>query len=141
MDPLSQEKRSWVMSLVKSKDTKPELVVRRMVFALGFRYRLHRADLPGRPDLVFAGLHSVIFVHGCFWHQHVGCRRAKRPEAQADYWSAKLDRNMQRDRRNLLELRRLGWRILTIWECELKKPKATSRKIRRFLKAKTAQKY
>ena len=133
MDRLSPEKRSRLMSLVRSKDTTPELIVRRLVHALGFRFRLHGRNLPGRPDLVFAGRQSVIFVHGCFWNQHKNCARSKRPEARATYWVAKLDRNIQRDRSNVLALRRLGWRVLTVWECQLRSPQSVSRWITKFL--------
>ncbi len=133
MDTLPPEKRSWLMGLVRSKDTNPEIVVRRIVYALGFRYRLHGKSLPGRPAIVFAGRRSVIFVNGCFWHQHNACNRAKRPGTRAEYWASKLDRNIERDRRNLLQLRRRGWRVMTIWECQLRNPQGVSRKIARFL--------
>ena len=133
MDKLSPEKRSWLMSLVKSKDTKPEMIVRRIVYRLGFRYRLHETKLPGSPDLVFAGRQSVIFVHGCFWHQHEGCRRARRPETRAAYWAGKLDGNIERDGRNRNQLKGLGWRVLTIWECQLQDPQRVSRRISKFL--------
>jgi DNA mismatch endonuclease (patch repair protein) len=134
MDRLPPEKRSWLMGLVRAKNTNPEMAVRRIVFALGFRYRLHGKNLPGRPDIVLASRRSVIFVNGCFWHQHEGCNRAKRPETRAEYWSAKLDENVERDRRNLLQLKSMGWRVLTIWECQLRRPNDISRKITRFLR-------
>jgi DNA mismatch endonuclease (patch repair protein) len=140
MDTLSPEKRSRLMGLVRGKDTNPEIVVRRVVYALGFRYRLHGKNLPGRPDIVFAGRRSVIFVNGCFWHQHNACKRAKRPETRAEYWSAKLDRNIERDRRNLLQLKRMGWRVLTIWECQLRNSQGVSRRIVKFLGAGTGSK-
>jgi len=136
MDTVSAERRSWLMSLVKSKDTEPERFVRHIVSALGYRYRLHGRNLPGRPDLVFAGRRSAIFVHGCFWHQHENCIRSRRPKGHAAYWNAKLDRNLQRDCQNARELKRLGWRVLTIWECELKQPDAVSARITRFLSGK-----
>ena len=128
------------MGLVKSKNTNPEIIVRRIVLILGFRYRLHGKNLPGRPDLVFASRRSVIFVNGCFWHQHKACRRAKRPETRAEYWSAKLDRNIERDRENRLQLRRIGWRALTIWECQLRNPEGASRRNGRFLGGSTCSK-
>jgi DNA mismatch endonuclease, patch repair protein len=105
------------MSLVRAKNTKPELIVRRLVHSLGFRYRLHRQDLPGVPDLVFPSRHAVIFVHGCFWHRHKGCGRM--PKSRLDYWLPKLEANKARDVRNRKTLRRNGWRILVVWECEL----------------------
>jgi DNA mismatch endonuclease (patch repair protein) len=107
------------MSLVRNKDTKPELAVRRLVYAMGYRYRLH-GRLPGRPDLVFGRRQRVIFIHGCFWHRHAGCPNCRLPRSRLDFWKPKLEANQQRDRRNLARLRRLGWRILTVWECELR---------------------
>lgn len=114
-------RRSAIMRAVRSKDTGPEMIVRRLVHGLGFRYRLHRRDLPGAPDLVFAGRRKIVFVHGCFWHGHDCARGARRPKANADYWLAKIGRNVERDRRNLHLLEAAGWRVLTIWECELLK--------------------
>lgn len=111
--------RSRIMRAVKAKDTKPEIAVRRLVHALGYRYRLHRRDLPGRPDLVFGPRRKLIFVHGCFWHGHNCKRGARMPKANADYWRAKIDRNRERDRTNSEALRASGWDVLTIWECEL----------------------
>lgn len=114
------EFRSRTMRAVRSKDTKPELVVRRLAHSLGFRFRLHRKDLPGSPDLVFPSRRKVIFVHGCFWHGH-GCTRGDRqPKANADYWSAKIARNRARDTRSIEMLHQTGWSTLVIWECDLK---------------------
>jgi DNA mismatch endonuclease (patch repair protein) len=109
------------MSLVRGKDTGPELIVRRLVHGLGYRYRLHRRDLPGKPDLVFPSRRAVILVHGCFWHQHPdpGCKLARQPKSRIDFWGPKLRANHIRDVRNLDELTALGWRVLTVWECEL----------------------
>lgn len=107
------------MSKVRSKDTKPEMIVRRLAHALGYRFRLHRADLPGKPDLVFPRLRKAIFVHGCFWHGH-NCKRGRnRPRSNQDYWLVKLDRNKQRDQKHRRALKRLGWRVLVVWECQL----------------------
>jgi DNA mismatch endonuclease (patch repair protein) len=118
-DVYSAEKRSAVMRRVKSRDTRPELVVRRQLRALGVGYRLNRIDLPGKPDIVMAGRRLVIFVHGCFWHGH-DCRRgARAPKANADYWSAKISRNRARDAATVAALVSLGWRVEVIWECEL----------------------
>ena len=118
-DRLSPEQRSQVMARIKSKDTKPELAVRRMAHALGGRFRLHRRDLPGSPDIVFPKRRLALFVHGCFWHQHAGCARSKRPATQTAYWNSKLQRNVVRDAANLDALARLGWRTHVIWECEI----------------------
>lgn len=117
-------KRSAVMARVKGRDTGPERAVRRLLWAAGYRYRLQRADLPGRPDLVLPGRRAAVFVHGCFWHGH-DCRRgARQPRANADYWIAKIARNRARDARVQAELVAAGWRPLVVWECELKDPEA-----------------
>ena len=118
MDTLSRSKRSWLMGRVPSKDTKPEMVVRRAVHSLGYRYRIHRAELPGRPDLVFSGRKVVIFVHGCFWHRHPGCRKATTPASNREYWLPKFRENKSRDKRKARELKKLGWRVVVVWECE-----------------------
>jgi DNA mismatch endonuclease (patch repair protein) len=115
MDNLSKQERSERMSRIRGVDTGPEMIVRRMVHGMGFRYRLHTRDLPGIPDMVFPRLGKIIFVHGCFWHQHPGCGR--QPKSRLDFWSKKLSQNRQRDLRNQQALRSLGWRILIVWEC------------------------
>lgn len=117
-DTVSPAKRSDVMSRVRSTDTKPELLIRKGLHALGFRYRLHAKDLPGKPDLVFPRYKSVIFVNGCFWHGHC-CPRCRMPSSNADYWIGKVARNIERDIANRRRLLQLGWRVLTIWECAL----------------------
>jgi len=114
------EQRSAVMRAVKSRDTKPEMIVRRAAHALGYRFRLHRKDLPGSPDLVFPSRKKAIFVHGCFWHGHDCTRGARMPKANAEYWTTKIGRNVTRDARVRGELASLDWETLTIWECELK---------------------
>ncbi|MEM8986197.1 MAG: DNA mismatch endonuclease Vsr [Pseudomonadota bacterium] len=119
-DVFSPEKRSAVMRAVKAKDTKPELKLRKALHALGFRYRLHRKDLPSKPDLVFPGRRAVIFVHGCFWHGHDCKRGARIPKQNRAYWEAKIARNKARDERNINALTDIGWRVLTVWECQLK---------------------
>lgn len=121
VDTLTPPQRSERMSRIRSKDTKPELAVRRLVHALGFRFRLHRRDLPGCPDLVFPGRHAALFVHGCFWHRHEGCPAARLPKSRQDFWTAKLEANKSRDQHVKAELERLGWRILVVWECEVKR--------------------
>lgn len=119
-DVFDEAKRSSIMRAVRSQDTDPEMRVRRMVHAMGYRYRLHVADLPGKPDLVFPRLQKVIFVHGCFWHQH-RCKRGRRiPKTRREYWEAKLARNVERDRRNRRRLRRADWQVMVVWECQLR---------------------
>lgn len=124
--------RSENMRRIRSKGMRPELAVRSMVHKMGYRFRLHRKDLPGKPDLVFAGRRKVIFVHGCFWHAH-DCKTAHRPKSNADYWGVKLKRNAARDKKSLAALMAQGWKPLVIWECELKKSAATGARIGKFL--------
>lgn len=119
MDIIAREQRSALMSRIHGKDTKPELTIRRLVHGLGYRFRLHRRDLPGTPDLVFPRFKKVIFVHGCFWHRHSRCRLAYTPKSNTDFWRLKFSKNVARDQRVLRQLRRLGWDPLVIWECEL----------------------
>jgi len=118
-DIFSSEQRSWVMSRVRGKDTKPERVVRSALHRAGYRFRLHRADLPGKPDIVLPKYQAVIFVNGCFWHQHPGCRKATIPEHNKDFWQRKLERTVQRDQRNRVKLKRLGLKVITLWECQI----------------------
>lgn len=120
MDKLDRESRSANMRRIRSADMKPEMTVRRAVYRLGYRYRLHRRDLPGKPDLVFIGRRKVIFVHGCFWHQHpvATCRDARPPKSNVSYWHPKLARNVERDAENIAKLQEDGWSVLVIWECE-----------------------
>lgn len=112
--------RSEMMRSVKRENTLPELAVRRMLHSMGYRYRLHRKDLPGSPDIVLPKYRTAIFVHGCFWHSHDGCRRASVPHTNTDYWIRKFESNKARDTRNVSDLRTLGWKVLTIWGCEVK---------------------
>jgi DNA mismatch endonuclease, patch repair protein len=120
-DVVSSETRSRMMSGIRSKDTKPEQLVRKALFAAGFRFRLHRRNLPGVPDVVLPGRRVAIFVHGCFWHLHRECQYAKIPSTRPDFWRKKLEGNAQRDRRNVEALIALGWRVLVVWECATKK--------------------
>ncbi|MBI1265271.1 MAG: DNA mismatch endonuclease Vsr [Alphaproteobacteria bacterium] len=134
-DKLSPERRSRNMAAIRSGGMKPEMIVRRLAHAMGFRYRLHRKDLPGKPDLVFGPRRKVIFVHGCFWHQHSdpACKIARRPKSNGGYWAPKLERNVQRDAENQAALENAGWRVLTIWECETKDMDTLAQRIRAFL--------
>ncbi len=120
MDPLTPTQRSERMSRVRHKDTKPEMVVRRLTHSLGYRYRLHRRDLPGQPDVVFPSRRKIILVHGCFWHQH-GCPIYRYPKSRLEFWAPKLERNVRRDRENQARLRELGWEVLVVWECQAKR--------------------
>ncbi len=138
MDKLTPEQRSANMRLIRSRDTMPELVVRRLVHKLGYRFRLHVATLPGRPDLVFPRLRKVIEVHGCFWHQHKGCIDSHIPNSRRKYWESKLGGNQERDRQNRRKLRALGWRVLVVWECEIRDIDKLARRLARFL-AETAR--
>lgn len=133
MDVFTADRRSAVMRSVKGKDTQPELEVRKLAHSLGFRFRLHRKDLPGRPDLVFPRLKVAIFVHGCFWHQH-DCPAAARPASRREYWDTKLDGNIYRDKKNARLLHSLGWRILVIWECQIKNRSRLASRLNRFLR-------
>lgn len=121
------------MGLVRSVDTKPEMALRRLVHGMGYRYRLHCGDLPGKPDLVFRSRDAVIFVHGCFWHRHEGCPLTRLPKTRVDFWTAKLEGNRKRDIREIAELKKAGWRVFVVWECELKNLEALAKRLRRFL--------
>ena len=120
VDIVSSEVRSRIMAQVKSKDSKPEMLVRRLLHRLGYRYRLHRTDMPGRPDLVFPSRRKVVFVNGCFWHRHTGCPKVRIPATNKDYWITKLDNNHARDKRNIESLQKSGWKVHTVWECQLR---------------------
>lgn len=133
MDTLSGAERSQRMGLVKSKNTKPELAVRRLVHAMGFRYRLHGKNLPGKPDLVFKTRRKVIFVHGCFWHRHEGCALCRMPKSRVEFWSAKLEANKERDVVKQAALISQGWRYLIVWECEIRDKTKLSARISEFL--------
>jgi DNA mismatch endonuclease, patch repair protein len=133
VDTVSPEQRSAIMSRVRSRDTKPEMLVRKLVHGLGYRYRLHCKDLPGNPDIVFRPRRKVIFVHGCFWHGH-DCRAGRnKPSSNTDYWGSKLDRNKERDRANQKELVKQGWDILVVWECETRDMEYLERTVVSFL--------
>ncbi|WP_293760613.1 very short patch repair endonuclease [uncultured Aquitalea sp.] len=132
MDTLTRQQRSKLMSRVRSKNTGPEMKVRRLVFSMGFRYRLHVAKLPGKPDLVFRRKAKVIFVHGCFWHGH-DCGRCRIPKTRTEYWMAKIKSNVERDARTQFALREAGWSVLILWECMIKDEDALRAKLENFL--------
>jgi DNA mismatch endonuclease, patch repair protein len=119
MDTLSKDKRSWNMSRIRSKDTKPEKLVRSVLHRMGYRFRLHVKELPGNPDVVLPRYHTVIFVHGCFWHRHTGCKYAYQPKTRIEFWNRKFEQNVRADERASHELHERGWRVITLWECEL----------------------
>src|SRR5581483_6584003 len=126
------------MRRIRSKDTAPEMIVRRLVHSLGYRFRLHRKDLPGRPDLVFPARRKAIFVHGCFWHQHIACIDGRTPKSRSEYWAAKLQANRIRDEKSLVALGHLGWRSLVLWECEVQNESYVNRikeEVKRFLES------
>ena len=120
-DKFSKETRSFIMSRIRGKDTKPEILVRSYLFSRGLRFRKNDKRYPGRPDVVLPKYKTVVFVHGCFWHLHEGCKYAKMPKSNVEYWENKLYRNRERDARNQEELKEMGWKVITVWECELKK--------------------
>ena len=135
VDIVTSERRSEIMSNIRSKGMKPEMAVRRLAHSMGYRYRLHRKDLPGKPDLAFPSRRKVIFVHGCFWHRHSdpACKIARLPQSNRDYWWPKLERNAARDAEHAATLGKLGWKVLTIWECEVNRNVGLRRQIREFL--------
>ncbi|MFC1844050.1 very short patch repair endonuclease [Thermodesulfobacteriota bacterium] len=133
MDKLTKERRSWNMSRIKGKDTKPEKKVRSLLHKLGYRFRLNRKDLPGNPDIVLPRYHIAIFVHGCFWHQHKDCVDGHIPKSNTEYWKNKLDRNVTRDKQKLNELLKAGWNVIVIWECETKNEEGLLNKIKTLL--------
>ncbi|MEO5933496.1 MAG: DNA mismatch endonuclease Vsr [Duganella sp.] len=137
VDTIDQAMRSEVMSRVRGKNTRPELVVRKLVFAAGYRYRLHVRSLPGSPDLVFPGRKKVVFVHGCFWHRHENCKLARMPKSRVEFWGEKLNGNKLRDERAQGALAELGWKVLTVWECELGDLGKLEERLREFLNRRT----
>jgi DNA mismatch endonuclease, patch repair protein len=134
-DTLSKEKRSWNMSRIKGSDTKPEIAVRSALHKKGFRFSLYNANLPGKPDIVLPKYKTVIFVHGCFWHRHKGCRSAYTPKSRTAFWNKKFNENVARDKKKKSELKKAGWKIYTIWECEIEKSGKFKRKINTIISA------
>ncbi len=127
------------MSLIRGTGSAPEMKLRRLVHHMGFRYRLHVKELPGKPDLVFPSRHAVIFMHGCFWHRHKGCKLARLPKSKLDFWKPKLETNRKRDLRNQRQLKALGWRVLVVWECELVDARQVSNIVQEFLEKKEGE--
>jgi len=134
VDVFNEEKRSWIMSRVKNKDTKPEIIVRSIVHRLGYRFRKNNLNLPGRPDIVLTRHRKLIFVHGCFWHGHRQCKRSSRPTTNKMFWAKKLDENILRDKHNNKALKSLGWKTLIVWECQIKNQDKLLSKLESFLK-------
>lgn len=134
-DVFSPDKRSWVMRCVKGKNTSPELIVRRLVHRMGYRFRLHRKDLPGHPDLAFSSRKKTIFVHGCFWHGHTCPRGARIPKTNTEYWQRKIERNVKRDADHQERLKSMGWSTLIIWECEVRRSDRINFLIEGFMQA------
>lgn len=133
MDTLTQEQRTRCMSMVRSRNTKPEMIVRRLLHGMGYRYALHAKRLPGKPDIVLTRHHKVAFVHGCYWHGHEGCRRSARPSSNLSFWKEKLDRNKARDADRQRDLVVLGWKVLTVWECETRDINELRHRLKQFL--------
>ncbi len=121
------------MRRIRSRDTLPEIAVRSIIHGMGFRFRLHRKDLPGTPDIVLVRLHKVVFVHGCFWHQHKNCAEGRVPKSRPEYWVPKLQRNCDRDIQHRRSLQKLGWKTMVVWECELERPALVGKRLERFL--------
>ena len=136
-DSLSKDKRSWNMSRIKGKDTKPELIVRSLLHKMGYRFRLHKKDLPGKPDIVLPKYKTVIFVHGCYWHRHKGCKYTYNPKTRVDFWQKKFKNNILRDKKNKIDLKKAGWKVFIIWECETSDPATMMSKIQKFMPVKS----
>jgi DNA mismatch endonuclease (patch repair protein) len=132
-DVFSIEKRSKIMSSIKSYDTQPELMIRSLIHRMGYRFRLRNVWLPGSPDIVLPRHKKVIFIHGCFWHGHQKCKKSKRPNTNKDFWKHKLDNNVDRDKRQQRELNKLGWHYLVVWQCQISKPETVRKRIKRFI--------
>lgn len=133
MDVFSKGKRSQIMSRISGKDTKPEIVVRSLLHRMGYRFRLHKQSMPGRPDIILPKHKKVIFVHGCFWHGHKDCPRSKRPSTNVEFWNKKIDGNIERDKKNIKSLENLGWETLILWTCEIKNQDVLKHKLISFM--------
>ena len=132
-DHLSPSERSKNMAAISSKETKPELFVRKLIYTLGYRFRVNDKNLPGKPDIVFKGRQKAIFVHGCFWHRHNNCKYASSPKTNLSFWEEKFTKNINRDKKVKSNLRLMGWQVLVVWQCELKKPETLSKKLIKFI--------
>jgi DNA mismatch endonuclease, patch repair protein len=135
MDHVSPDRRSHIMRLVTSADTRPEIAVRSLLHRMGFRFRLYRKDLPGTPDVVLPKWRAIVLIHGCFWHRHPRCRKATTPKSRVDFWKNKFDANVKRDRDVRRRLKRLGWRVCIVWQCELSQPQKLAARLLRFIVA------
>jgi DNA mismatch endonuclease, patch repair protein len=133
MDIVSSAKRSQMMSGIRGKDTKPEIAVRKAAHSLGYRFRLNRRDLPGSPDIVFPGRKTALFVHGCYWHRHEGCKRCYTPKSNIEFWERKFENNVSRDNRVQKELEQMGWQVAIVWECEVSSPDGLRGKLKAYL--------
>lgn len=139
-DSLTPEKRSWNMSRIRSKDTSVEIKVRKYLFSQGFRYRKNVSSLPGKPDIVFPKYRVVVFIHGCFWHRHEGCKRATTPKTRQDYWVPKFQRNVENDNKHYQDLKKMGWNPIVVWECEINKNfEETMKRLTEEIKTNTIQ--
>jgi DNA mismatch endonuclease, patch repair protein len=138
MDHVSPERRSHIMRLVKPINNKTEIAVRRILHALGFRFRLHGQGLPGKPDVILPKWRTIVMIHGCFWHRHAGCRKATTPKTKRSFWKKKFDANVKRDRRVHAELEGLGWRICVVWQCELASPAELAKRLDAFIRVESA---
>ena len=130
MDTLTKERRSWNMAQIRGKDTKPERIVRSILHRLGARFRLHRTDLPGKPDIVLPRYGLIILVHGCYWHRHPRCKKTTTPKQNSNFWAAKFESNVQRDKKVRRELKKLGWNVLVVWECETRRVEELTERLR-----------
>jgi DNA mismatch endonuclease (patch repair protein) len=133
MDRLDKSRRSWNMGRIRGRDTSPEVAVRSMLHRAGFRFRLHLKTLPGKPDIVLRSRNTVIFVHGCFWHRHEGCKQCYTPKSNIAFWETKFAGNVERDKKNTYALKTAGWRVIIVWECELSAPVKLEAKLKRLL--------
>lgn len=133
MDRLDKSRRSWNMGRIRGRDTSPEVAVRSMLHRAGYRFRLHVKTLPGKPDIVLRSRNTVIFVHGCFWHRHEGCKQCYTPKSNIEFWETKFAGNVQRDKKNTCALKTAGWRVIIVWECELSTPTKLEAKLKRLL--------
>jgi len=129
MDSLTQERRSWNMRQIRSKDTKPEILIRKALWRMGYRFRIHYKKLPGKPDVVIIKHKLAIFIHGCFWHRHDGCIEASKPKTNSEYWENKISKTMERDKEHNAEIIQLGWRVIIIWECEIRNDVSENKKL------------